>query len=117
MIGLGLSPAKAPRRKVRIGALLCAAVCLLSIAGCAALMTSKTEVEVEYLADGTCRARYRSDKEQQGITAAVCGGSLTVDKSGTLESVVAATAQTQAAIARIIEQLAAAAKAGALAGS
>jgi len=111
------SLAKAQRRKGRIAALLSAVCCLLSIAGCASLMTSKTEVEVEHLADGTCRARYRSDKEQQGLTASVCGGSLTVDKSGTLESVVAATAQTQAAIARIVEQLAAAAKAGALAGS
>ena len=89
--------------------------------GCAQMFSSKTQVAVLHNPDGTCQASYSSDKEQQGLEAEVCGGKIKVDKSGTMEAVVAASAATQASLARILEALAplipAAAKAGALAGS
>jgi hypothetical protein len=59
---------------------------LFAAFGCA----SRTSVNVEVRPDGTCIANYTSDKEQMGLEAAICGGNVKVDKSGTLESVVAA---------------------------
>ena len=77
--------------------------CLYLLSGCA----SKTTVHVEVRADGTCVGDYTSDKEQMGLEAAICGGKVKVEKSGTLESVVAAQSQ-------IIQMLM---KAGALAAT
>ena len=101
---------------------LVALVALLFIVGCGAQnYTAKTTVHVLKSPDGTCQADYASDKEQQGLEAEVCGGKVKVDKSGTLESVVAAQAASNAALAKILEALTAlipaAAQGGALAGS
>jgi len=86
------------------------------LTGCASMYTAKTKVHVEIRPDGTCIGDYSSDKEQQGLEAAICGGNIKVDKSGTLESIVAAIASQQAQIARVFETLlplaASAAKAG-----
>ena len=75
--------------------------------GCAQMFTAKTAVTVSVSPDGTCTATYSSDKEQSGLEAEVCGGKVKVDRSGTLESVVAAVAQTQLFILKQIEGLAA----------
>jgi hypothetical protein len=56
----------------------------LILFGCAV-----TVVRVEMKPDGTCIGNYWSSKEQIGFEAVVCGGSVKVDKAGTLESVVA----------------------------
>ena len=96
------------------------AACLLlflSLTSCASTFTAKTDVTVEHLPDGTCRASFSSNKEETNLKAEVCGGKISVEKAGTLESVVAAVAATQASIAKTLEVLTAAAKAGALAGS
>jgi len=94
---------------------------ILVLSSCAQMFTAKTDVAVETLPDGTCRATYSSNKEQQGLTADICGGKVAVDKAGTLEQVVAATAATQAELLKMVNKLTdlipAAAKAGALAGS
>ena len=95
--------------------LLCATLVFI---GCNAQgYTAKTVVSVSTSPDGTCQASYASDKEQQGLEAEVCGGKIKVDKSGTLESIVAAQAANNAALAKILEALLAAARNGALSGS
>ena len=86
--------------------------------GCGAQnYTAKTSVHVMKSPDGTCQADYSSDKEQQGLEAEVCGGKVRVDKSGTLESVVAAQAASTAALIKILETLTALIPAGANAGA
>lgn len=82
-------------------------VLFLSLTGCARWMTSRTEVHFNVVTkDGTtCSGEYVSDKEQQGLEAQLCGGTMKVDRSGTLEQVVAKTAELQATLGRIIEQL------------
>lgn len=101
--------------------LITAWFCLITLGGCAQAFTAKTNVSLTVSKDGTCTATYSSDKEQTGLEASVCGGKVSVDKSGTLESVVAATAVSQAMMLQILNKLTdlipAAAKGGALAGS
>ena len=96
-------------------------VLALALTGCAQGFTAKTSVSVSVSPDGSCQATYTSDKEQVGLEAEVCGGKVKVDKSGTLESVVAATAASQAELIKMLNKLTdlipAAAKAGVLAGS
>lgn len=101
---------------------LFAVVAIFALVGCGAQnYTAKTSVHVRTSSDGTCEAEYASDKEQQGLKAEVCGGKIEVDKSGTLESVVAAQAASTAALIKILETLTtmipAGARAGALSGS
>lgn len=102
--------------------ILIAMVALFAMVGCGAnYFSAKTSVHVMVAPDGTCQADYTSDKEQQGLEASVCGGTVKVDKSGTLESVVSATLQNSMMMQQLIQQLStlipAAAKTGALAGS
>ena len=97
-------------------------VLMLAATGCGAnYFSAKTQVDVMVSPDGTCQATYTSDKEQVGLEAMVCGGTVKVDKSGTLESVVAATAASQAELIKMLNKLTdlipTAAKAGVLAGS
>lgn len=102
------------RRNLRLGVAL---LVILLPAGCAQMFTSKTQVNVETFPDGRCVATYSSDKQQQGLEASVCGGIVKVDQAGTLESVVAATIQTQGMILQLMQQLMAGSKTGALTGS
>ena len=82
---------------------------LLSITGCAQMFTAKTTVHYERHPDGTIVADYSSDKEQQGLEAHLgTSPSIKVDKSGTLESVVAATLATQLELLKMLKELAAA---------
>jgi hypothetical protein len=90
-------------------ALAMLALCV-TLAGCAQMFTSKTNVTVEVLPDKTCRASYSSDKEQVGLTASVCGGFVSVEKSGTLESVVASSLALQLKVVDLIQTLTAQAK-------
>ena len=69
------------------------------------MFTAKTTVSVSVSPDGTCNATYSSDKEQLGLEAEVCGGRVKVDKSGTLESVVAATLAAQTLLLNRLEAL------------
>jgi hypothetical protein len=85
-------------------------VLMLALTGCAQMFTSKTNVTVEVLPDKTCRATYSSDKEQLGLEASICGGTVKVDKSGTLESVVASSLALQMKVVDLIQTLTAAAK-------
>ena len=97
---------------------LLAVVAIFAMVGCGAQnYTAKTSVHVMKSPDGTCQADYSSDKEQQGLEAEVCGGKVRVDKSGTLESVVAAQAASTAALIKILETLTALIPAGANAGA
>jgi len=71
--------------------LLAAAAILMLLAlemGCAQMFTAKTTVTVNTSPDGTCAATYSSDKEQIGLEASVCGGTVKVDKAGTPEAVI-----------------------------
>ena len=63
--------------------------------GCAGMFTAKTTVRVEVRPDGTCIGDYTSDKEQVGFEAAVCGGSVKVDKASTQDAVIAAVLSIQ----------------------
>jgi len=95
---------------------------LAAAPGCGAnYFSAKTAVTISVATDGTCTATYTSDKEQMGLEAEVCGGRVKVDKSGTLESVVAAslgaTLKMQEMLQGLLQNAAAAAKMGALAGS
>ena len=79
---------------------------MLAATGCGArYFSAQTQVDVMVSPDGTCHASYSSEKEQQGLEASVCGGSVKVDKSGTLESVVAASLQSTLKMQEIMGQL------------
>ena len=98
------------------------ALLLAASPGCGAnYFSAKTTVAVSTMPDGTCTASYSSDKDQQGLEASVCGGSIKVDKSGTLESAVAASMQAtlkmQDLLAQLLQMVPAAAKMAATSGS
>lgn len=97
------------RRNLRLGV---ACLVILLLTGCAQMFTAKTTVSVETGPDGRCIASYTSDKQQEGLEASICGGAIKTAQSGTLESVVAASLQTQALLLQMLQQLAT--KAGAL---
>ena len=91
----------------------------LLISGCAQMFTAKTKAS--YIRPDGTRIEYESDKEQIGLDAdfdPVTGKfHIKVDKAGTLESVVAATMQTQIMLNQLIQTIGAGVKTGALAGS
>lgn len=68
-------------------------VLVFAIAGCANMFSAKTTVHVE---NEGCVADYTSTKEQEGLTANMCGGKIATAKSGTLESAVAAALEVNA---------------------
>ena len=74
----------------------------LSLNGCAQMFTAKTTVRIEVRPDGTCIGNYTSDKEQVGFEAAVCGGSVKVDKATTQEAVIAAVLSMQSQVLQLI---------------
>ncbi len=83
-------------------------IALSMLAGCAQMFTAKTKAHYVVRPDGTKEVSYESDKEQVGLDATVnSDGSLKVkvDKSGTLESVVAATLELNVTMTQILEQL------------
>jgi hypothetical protein len=91
----------------------------LSLTGCAQMFTAKTKAS--YVSPDGTQILYESDKEQQGfafeydpVTKKI---TVKTDKSGTLESVVAATLQMQLETLKMIQALTAGARAGATSAS
>lgn len=66
--------------------LLALFIILLTGSGCS-MFTSNTRVRVEVRPDGTCIAEYTSAKEQLGLEAGICGGTVRVDKASTQDAV------------------------------
>ena len=82
------------------------ALVLASAPGCGARdFSAGTTVTVSVDKDGNCQASYSSNKEQQGLEAMICGGGVKVDRSGTLESVVAASVESNMKMQEIMAQL------------
>lgn len=73
--------------------------------GCYGLNSAATTVSVVVSPDGTCRAEYSSNKEQVGLEAAVCGGMVRVEKSGSNEAIAAGSIANQAMLLKIFEGL------------
>jgi len=78
-------------------ALMLAALMILN--GCAQMFSAQTTVRVEKTKD-SCIAEYTSSKEQEGLTANMCGGDIATAKSGTLESAVAAALEMNTVLLR-----------------
>lgn len=84
---------------------------LLSVAGCAQMFTSSTEANYQLLPDGTKIITYKSDKELQGVDVDIQENKdgksvkIKVEKSNTLESVVAATLQMNLQLLKQLEAL------------
>jgi len=81
-----------------------AAALFLMTQGCAQMFTAKTSVQIQVSPDGTCTAAYSSDKEQVGLEASVCGGSVKVDKSGTHDAVIAAVLSMQGQLLQMVRE-------------
>ena len=82
------------------------AIALAVFFGCGARdFSAGTTVTVSVDKDGNCQASYTSNKEQQGLEAMICGGGVKVDRSGTLESVVAASVSANLKLLEILAQL------------
>jgi len=82
------------------------ALVLASAPDCGARdFSAGTTVTVSVDKDGNCQASYSSNKEQQGLEAMICGGGVKVDRSGTLESVVAASVSANLKLQEILAQL------------
>jgi hypothetical protein len=88
--------------------LLIIGLTLALLTGCAQMFTAKTNVQITVSPDGTCTAQYTSDKEQVGLEASVCGGSVKVDKAGTQDAVIAAVLQMQTQILGMVKEMQAA---------
>lgn len=87
---------------VYISAILLA---VMMMQGCYALNSASTNVSVKVSPDGTCQAEYSSNKEQVGLEASVCGGSVRVDKAGSSEAIAAGSLANQLELIRLIERL------------
>ena len=78
----------------------------LVLTGCGvAQFTASTTASVMKSPDGTCSATYTSNKDQVGLDAAVCGGTIKVDKSSTSEAAIAAAAQAMAKMQETVGKL------------
>lgn len=119
-----LSPIFAPLRLCgRYLPLLCILCAVLS--GCAQMFSQRTRASymTTYPDGRRTEVNWDSDQEQNGLNAKFDehGASIKVEKAGTLESVVAATLQSNLMMQELLQKLSdaipAAAKAGALAGS
>lgn len=76
----------------------------LIFSGCYALNSASTTVKVLKTGD-SCQAEYSSNKEQVGLEASVCGGSVKVDKSGSNDAVIAATLAMQQQMFAFVQQM------------
>ena len=92
------------RKLIENTAILVVLVLIVALSGygCASMFTAKTTVRVEVRPDGTCIGDYTSDKEQVGFEAAVCGGSVKVDKASTQDAVIAAVLSMQSQVLQLI---------------
>ena len=92
------------------------AACLLAAlmlgAGCAQMFTAKTTAYYKIAPDGTKEVHYSSDKEQVGLRVDLDeeGGKIkslriSVDKSSTQESVIAATLEVQKKVLDLVDTL------------
>ena len=93
----------------------------LVFAGCQQMANPSSETLVTYKDDKGREISYKSNKQQQGFDARFSldkdgnpSASVKVDNSGTQESVVAAMAETQKAIASMLDRLI---SSGAMAGT
>ncbi len=78
----------------------------LSLSGCAQMLACKTDASYILRPDGSKEIIYSSCKEQIGLEATFGDAHLKVDKSGTQESVIAALAEQQKALADLLKTLA-----------
>lgn len=60
--------------------------CTLLLFGCS-MLSANTTVDLKVEPDGTCTGHYSSNKEQVGMEAAICGGTVKVDKATTQEAI------------------------------
>jgi hypothetical protein len=75
---------------------------LLALSGCAQMFACKTDASYIVRPDGTKEVQYSSCKEQIGLDAKFGDVHVQVDKSGTQESVVAASLQLQIKMLEIL---------------
>lgn len=87
---------------VRSVMMLAAILAALMLQGCYEWNAARTQLEVQ---TANCTAKYSSNKEQVGLAAKVCGGEVSVDKSGSSEAVLATLLQVQLKMLELIQQI------------